>query len=368
MMSVIESPSAGTVTKIDVGIIDCDVHPLPKDSKSLNPYLARRWQEHSEQFGTHLRQPFINTTQYPRTAPLICRRDAWPPAGGPPGSDLAFMQQQHLDPFHILKAILIPLFGNVASERNQDFARALATAHNDWQVAEWLDRDARLRASLVVTQDDPVAAAKEIERVARDGRFVQIMLAPRSSEPLGRQRYWPIYEAAQAHDLPLGIHSYGIGGHASTGGGWPSFYMEEHYATTMGGPAVMSSMVMEGVFEKFPALKVVLVEIGFAWVPSFAWRLDRLWERLGNEVPHLTRPPSDYIRKNFWYTTQPMEEPAKPEALRHCFDWLGWDRLLFSTDYPHWDQDDPSYAFKVKLSPAERKQLCRGNAENLYRF
>jgi predicted TIM-barrel fold metal-dependent hydrolase len=125
---------------------------------------------------------------------------------------------------------------------------------------------------------------------------------------------------------------------------------------------------MEGVFEKFPALKVVLVEIGFAWVPSFVWRLDRLWERMRGEVPHLTRAPSDYVKKHFWYTTQPMEEPARPEQLRRCFDWLGWDRLLFSTDYPHWDQDDPSFAFKMKLSPAERKQICRGNAENLYRF
>jgi predicted TIM-barrel fold metal-dependent hydrolase len=127
----------------------------------------------------------------------------------------------------------------------------MATAHNDWQIAEWCERDQRLRATLVVVQDDAAAAVKEIERCARDKRFVQIMLAPRSSEPLGRERYWPIYEAAQAFDLPLGIHSYGVGGHASTGGGWPSFYMEEHYATTMGGPAVMSSMVLEGVLERF---------------------------------------------------------------------------------------------------------------------
>ena len=202
MMSVIDSPPAGSGSP-----------PKPTSALSIATFTRCRRIRRvfirispgagritSEQFGTHLRQPFINTTQYPRTAPLICRRDAWPPAGGPPGSDLAFMQQQHLDPFHILKAILIPLFGNVASERNQDFARALATAHNDWQVAEWLDRDDRLRASLVVTQDDPAAAVKEIERCARDGRFVQVMLAPRSSEPLGRQRYWPIYEAAQAHD------------------------------------------------------------------------------------------------------------------------------------------------------------------------
>jgi len=367
-MTVIESPQAGIARKADAGIIDCDIHPLPKSAKSLHPFLPKRWQEHSEQFGGHLRQPFINTTQYPRSAPLICRRDAWPPSGGPPGSDLDFMREQHLDPFNIINGILIPLFGNVGSERNLGYAAALATAHNDWQVAEWLDKEPRLRGTLVVSQDDPVAAVKEIERCARDRRFVQIMLAPRSSEPLGRQRYWPIYEAAEAHDLPLGIHSYGVGGHASTGGGWPSFYMEEHYATTMGGPATMSSLILEGVFERFPKLRVVLVEIGFAWVPSFVWRMDRLWERMRGEVPHLNHSPSYYAKRNFWYTTQPMEEPGRPDDLRRTFDWVGWDRLLFSTDYPHWDQDDPAYAFNIKLTPAERRQICHDNAEQFYRF
>jgi hypothetical protein len=78
-MSVVESTQKPVNTKTDAGIIDCDIHPLPKTAKSLHPYLPKRWQEHAEEFGIHLRQPFINTTQYPRSAPLICRRDAWPP-------------------------------------------------------------------------------------------------------------------------------------------------------------------------------------------------------------------------------------------------------------------------------------------------
>jgi predicted TIM-barrel fold metal-dependent hydrolase len=89
---------------------------------------------------------------------------------------------------------------------------------------------------------------------------------------------------------------------------------------------------------------------------------------MGREVPHLTRPPSEYIKRNFWYTTQPMEEPPQPELLRRTFDWVGWDRLLFSSDYPHWDQDDPSYAFNMKMTPAERRQICRTNAEQLHRL
>ena len=129
--------------------------------------------------------------------------------------------------------------------------------------------------------------------------------------------------------------------------------------------AVVTSLVMEGVFERFPKLRVVLVEAGFVWVPSLCWRLDRLWERMRDEVPHLTRPPSEYIRQNIWYTTQPIEEPANPEHLKETIDWIGWDRLLFSTDYPHWDYDDPNHAFKFKMTRGAAGgvvlwQRCRG--------
>jgi hypothetical protein len=55
----------------------------------------------------------------------------------------------------------------------------------------------------------------------------------------------------------------------------------------------------------------------------------------------LKRPPSEYIRSQVWLTTQPMEEPAIKSQALDAIDWIGWDRLLFATDYPHWDYDDP---------------------------
>ncbi len=75
-------------------------------------------------------------------------------------------------------------------------------------------------------QDDTEAAIAEIDRCAKIGQYIQINVSPRANEPLGRRRYWPIYARAQELDLPLGIHVGGYGGHAPTGGGWPSFYCE----------------------------------------------------------------------------------------------------------------------------------------------
>jgi predicted TIM-barrel fold metal-dependent hydrolase len=79
---------------------------------------------------------------------------------------------------------------------------------------------------------------------------------PRTDEPLGRRRYWPIFEAACASNLPIAVHVGGTNGHPSTGGGWPSYYMEEHTRWRETMQAVLSSLVFEGVFERFPQLRV----------------------------------------------------------------------------------------------------------------
>ena len=85
-------------------------------------------------------------------------------------------------------------------------------------------------------------------------------------------------------------------------------------------------MVFEGVFERFPTLKVVLIEAGFGWVPALAWRLDKHCERMRSEMPHLKRKPSEYMREHVWLTTQPMEEPETPRASVDAIGWIGWDR------------------------------------------
>src|SRR5260370_18845226 len=93
-------PQQEVATKSRLRIIDCDVHPSIHAHSDLDQFLPKRWQEHLRTYGSHLRTPYIGTTPYPRSSPLIARRDAWPPTGGPPGSDLPFMQNQHLHPLN----------------------------------------------------------------------------------------------------------------------------------------------------------------------------------------------------------------------------------------------------------------------------
>ena len=108
--------------------------------------------------------------------------------------------------------------------------------------------------------------------------------------------------------------------------------------------AQVTSLIMEGVFERYPELKIVMIEAGFAWMPALGWRLDKNWKRLRDEVPHLRRAPSEYIREHFWVSTQPMEETEEPRASDRVMNWVGWDRFMFASDYPHWDFDDPLVA------------------------
>jgi hypothetical protein len=354
--------------KQQLGIVDCDIHPNFRSNNDLSPFLPARWQEHWREYGVHLRQGLSATLAHPRMNPAVARADAWPPNGGPPGSDLAFMRAHHLDAYGIEHGMLMCLRPGGCDERNLDFAAALCHATNDWQIEAWVKPEPRLSAGITITQEDPAAAVAEIERCAPNRAFRVINMPPRMQEPPGRRRYWPIYEAAVAAGLPIGLHISGVPGHPSTGAGWPSFYMQEHHANAQSMQAVVTSLIMEGVTERFPDLKFVLVECGFAWAPSLGWRLDKLWQRMRSEVPHVKRPPSEYIRDRFWYTTQPIEETEEPGHLREIIDWIGWDRLLFSTDYPHWDFDDPRYTFRIQLTEAERQGVFRDNARKVFRL
>jgi len=348
-----------------LAIADCDIHPRTNGYKSLYPWLSRRWQEHLAAFGVTYRQPWEKGPAFPKSQPTACRRDAWPPGGGQPGSDLAFMAAQYLDPSNVTLGILNPLTSGQGAQ-NPDLSAAITHATNEWQIAEWTSRDARLKASVVVPYEDPAAAAQEIELRAGDKNFAQVLMLTRTAEPPGQRRYWPIYAAAAAAGLPVGIHAFGYGCFPITAGGWPSYYIEEMVGHAQCSQSVVASMVLEGVFERFPRLKVILIEGGVAWAAALGWRMDAQWKKLRQELPNLKRLPSEYMRSNVWFSTQPIEEPEPRSLLAETFDWIGWDRILFASDYPHWDFDDPSHALPLKMTETQRRQVFLENAKAVY--
>jgi predicted TIM-barrel fold metal-dependent hydrolase len=353
--------------KSKLQIVDCDFHPKITHDQ-MRPFLSNQWWSYLQTYGNRSRHGYAKGYAYPKMTPQAARRDAWPPNGGLPASDLDFVRQQHLDFYGIEAAIMNPLSPTGQGDQNVELSIALASAANDAQLAHWSDPDPRLKSSVVVPYEDGIASAKEVRKRAGDKRFAQVFMLSRTGEAAGRKRYWPIYEAAVEAGLPVGIHAFGYSGWPMTSSGYPSFYIEEMTEHATAAQVMVTSFIMEGVFERYPELKVVLIECGFGWLPSLGWRLDKHWKRLKDEVPHLRKAPSEYIREHFWVTTQPMEETENPDHLIEVMNWIGMDRIMFSSDYPHWDFDDPRYAFRMHLTQQERAMIFRENARALYRL
>jgi predicted TIM-barrel fold metal-dependent hydrolase len=223
---------------------------------------------------------------------------------------------------------------------SEDMAAAVARAVNDWIAKEWLDRDPRLRASIVIPTQNVEYAVDEIERCAKDKRFVQIQMLAMQEQPLGRRQWWPIYAAAERHNLPIGIHPGSTYRHSLTSLGWPSYYLEDYASYAQAFQSQLGSLVCEGVFAKFPKLKVVLLESGVTWLPGFLWRVSKFWRGVRAEVPWVDRSPADIVRDHVRLTVAPFDAPDDPDVVERTIDHLRSDDiLLYASDYPHWQFD-----------------------------
>jgi uncharacterized protein len=348
----------------DVPLVDTDVHITPRSLAALQPYLPARWRDYVRESGV----ASLESDLYPPRSPLSAIPGARP-ADGPPGSDPDLLRSQLLDPWRPDVAITHCIYG-VDGIHNPDWADAMARALNDWQHAEWLAGDPRLRGSVVVAAQDPARAAAEIDRVGDRPEFVQVLLPVRMRAPLGTRAFWPIYAAAERHGLALAVYAGGASGNPITPVGSPSYYLEEYVGLSQAFQAQVVSLVCEGVPVRFPGLTVVLVESGFTWLPPLMWRLDKNWKGLRREVPWVDRLPSEVVRASFRLTAQPIDAPDDdPARLLEVLDRLGSDRMLmFATDYPHHQFDDPAHAAPAGLSADAMARFLGGNAIDAYRL
>src|SRR5262249_57881647 len=116
-------------------------------------------------------------------------------------------------------------------------------------------------------------AVAEIDRLAGEERFVQVLMPLRGQHPLGRRLYWPIYEACVRHGLALAVRPGGNIGSAITPVGWPSHVVEDHATQSQAFQSQVMSLVLEGVFHRLPSLKVVLIGSGVTSLPPLGWQM-----------------------------------------------------------------------------------------------
>lgn len=310
--------------------IDCDVHPTVPGMTALLPYLAPHWQEQVTDRGILS----LDSIAYPPNLDFTARPDL-----RKKGLDFDGLTDQVFERWGADRAILNCIYG-VQLVHNADMGIAFTRALNDWIQAEWLDRDPRLAASIVLPMQDTPACLEELDRLAHNQQFVQALVLANGEEPLGKRRYWPIWEKLEKIGIPLGVHAGSSYHNPVTTLGWTNYYIEDYAAQTFGFQAQLANLVTEGVFVKFPEMKVVLIESGVTWLPGFIWRLSKFWRGVRREVPWVDRPPGDIIRDNVRMTVQPLDAPEDAQALEKAINQIQSDEfLLYASDYPHWQFD-----------------------------
>ena len=352
-------PPAGNVTEL----IDGDVHNVVPDTHALFPYLSDHWREHIN--NTLFKG--VPETSYPRWAPTTERPGSELPDWRQAASDLSVIKRDVLDADQLSFAVLCCTYA-IDSLHNPDAAIAMARAVNDWQIAEWLDKDERLRATIVVPTQLPAEASREIDRVGDHPGFVQVGMPVRSAVPYGSRLHAPLWDAISRKRLVGAIHFGGAPGTPPTPSGWPSYYLEEHVGMAQVFQTQVVSLVTEGVFDLHPDLRVVLLEAGVTWMGPFLWRFDKEWRNLRRLVPWVKRAPSAYVRDHIRLTIQPVDAPASDIQLRQAIEQIGSDEMLvYSSDYPHRHASEPSRLLSV-VTESHAARIRSANARALWKL
>ena len=243
-----------------------------------------------------------------------------------------------------------------------DLGTELATLAND-RIAEAVRRHPTRFAGLATfAPQDPKRAVKEMDRAINTLKLNGFIInSHTNNEYLDEPKFWPILEAAEAMNAAIYIHPRA----PSDGMAAPfrDYRMETAvwgYGMEVGTHAVR--LMLGGVFDRFPNLKIVLGHMGEA-VPFWLWRLDFMGDPSWKLRPNKLKP-SEYFKRNFAITTSGVEDHL---ALGYCIDRIGVDNVMWAIDYPY-QPTTPAVAFidSAPIADADKQKIAHGNAERIF--
>lgn len=275
-----------------------------------------------------------------------------------------------LDKGGMEQAVLFPTLGLFMSFlKDREWAVRLCRAYNTLLYEEFIRVSPRLKAVALLPVQDPEAAAKELRRAVRELGHVGGMLAADGSHVLGDERFTPIYEEAQRLDVMLGIHASG----SHLGGGGVELFSKFIQAHTCSHPfgqmRQLTSIVLEGIPERFPDLRIAFLEAGAGWAPYWMERMDDEYAKRGEvEAPALRKKPSDYVRSGKIYFSCEADEWLLPQALK----LVGENQIVYASDFPHWDHSFPGSIDEIRnrgdLTDAQKRKVLADNCRRLYKL
>jgi predicted TIM-barrel fold metal-dependent hydrolase len=279
-----------------------------------------------------------------------------------------------LDAEHIDAAILYTTVGLLweAELEDPELSQAYTRAYNRW-ICDFCSSSPRLVPTAHLSLSDPEAAARELERAVNDGaRGVYVAPFTHDAKPLGHPDNDPVFAAAQDHDVPFAIHptfepQWTKGARMGT---WENVKQLRLLASVTASDGVrhqFTTLFDYGVFDKFPRMKVIVLESGGGWIGYWLDRIDAVYGHtfIGTRVP-LEHKPSDYFRDRIWISCDPDERTIP--ALAERFG----DRFLWASDFPHADHT-PEYIHDLdeladSFPEPRRAPFLGDNARELFKI
>ncbi len=375
----------GQISLADCTVVDMDSHVGERLHEELLPYIENRAIDkrirQTNNLDEAVRKIYSNTRVTPEFAQTKAASEA---EEGRWGEGLAHKEARkpetkidYMNEYGVDHSVLTPGINlGLASVNHDQTAVEISRAYNRWMADTFYNASDRLSSAILVAHQRPDLAAEVIDEWADEDDAVAVQL-PASGlvPPAGHRWFDPIYEAAEDNDLPVLMHT----GNSSTNTvfpvqrEWSETFIEDHFFTfPVEGIWHLTSMMFQGVFERFPDLNVVMQETGVEWLPWLMWRMDDHYLQNSQDVPILERTPSEYIRESCYLSTQPLGHTDTPRHLSKILEIAGGaETVVFATDHPHPDFDTPEEMFQLlntnaNFSPNDVRAMLGDTAVELF--
>ena len=341
-------------------VIDADGHCVEREDQ-LAEYISYRG------------KPLHGYSEGVGAMPMFPTLDGWfRPAGDGLAAGNPTAWRSFLDDTGIETTVLYPTAGLAYGLiQDREWAISLGRAYNEWLHHYYIQVDPRFKAMALVPVQAPAEAAVELRRAVTELGLSGAVLpaATTLGKGYGHRDFDPLYAEAERLDVPLAIH-----GAPSKGFGfdWFDKFIQTH---TLEHPVAlmiqMVSMMFDGVFDRFPRLRVAYLEAGCAWIPFMMDRLDEEFERRGARwCPDVRRTPTETLNSGqVWVSCE-----ADERSLPYVVERMGPDCIMFPSDYPHERQreqflgDIPEFCERTDLSDEIKEKILWHNPRRFYRL
>lgn len=348
-------------------VVDTDMH-YREEFNDLIDYFEEPWQSRLRDGGKAGREYFWPSgSSGDRFGWGRISRDDISPPHGPSTPDEVETMMDFVDADHaIILSHMMLRYSSIKSE--DDRVIAFARGCTEFMLDKIVDPSNGVYTALPLPYHDPQAAVEMIDDYHQaEGIVAGCLVTAGPEPPLGHRSYDPIYERLEETGLPAIFHTGGSGIDNYHVKGFEKFIETHTLGFLENNMAQLTSIVVQGTKEKFPDLEIAFQESGIFWVPMMMHRLDEEYLKRPNEAPLLEQRPSKYM-KEFYYGTQPMEVSGDQRFLEQTIDMIGGpDRLIYASDYPHWDFDRiTTVSERSFLSESEKQQILGGNAIEVF--